>query len=199
MTINLLSSRCSSYKTLIHFLKTKVQRAMAMPTSMKVDQSSNQHISNKCRVWLRQPRSLIYQVNFSNCAIYASVIFNSVQYSHSLISIKKPCIMAKWQAFFAKNLSRTLIPSAPATLIGCWLKRIAESQTGLQAGRMQSQKISCRSLTKRMWIINSKKQVTMSKKMRSCWMCWSLIASLYSQKSALWLTTLTPTMEFKRW
>lgn len=99
---------------------------------------------------MRQPRSLIYQANFSNYVIFASVIFNSVQYCLNLISIKKPYIMAKWPAFSVKNLSRTLILSVPATLIGCWLRRIVESLTELQAGRMQRQKISCRSLMKKM-------------------------------------------------
>ncbi len=99
---------------------------------------------------MRQPRSLIYQANFSNYVIFASVIFNSVQYCLSLINIKKPYIMVRWPAFSVKNLSRTLILSVPAILIGCWLRRIVESLTELQVGKMQRQKISCRSSTKKM-------------------------------------------------
>jgi CBS domain containing-hemolysin-like protein len=99
---------------------------------------------------LRQPRSLIYQANFSNYVIFASAIFNFVQYSPNLISIKKPYIMGKWLAFSVKNLSKTLIPSALATSTDYWLRKIVGSLTELQVGKMQSKKISCRSSTKRM-------------------------------------------------
>jgi hypothetical protein len=58
--------------------------------------------------------------------------------------------MGKWLAFSAKNLSKTLIPSALATSTDYWLRRIAGSLTELQVGKMQSKKISCRSSTKRM-------------------------------------------------
>lgn len=56
------------------------------------------------------------QVNFSNSDIYASTIYNYVQFSVNWQSTRKHCIMACWQHFTAKSLSEILICYVKATL-----------------------------------------------------------------------------------